>query len=163
MPNQSELNQYRRLVGDYRANKISDNDVVIALNDACWELTSHNYATPVGVFDSLYTVYHNEVIYKAAINFWWERVSVLQDQLSTTVGGASQQVSDKWTRALQMVAELETRYDAIQQLNVTIIEGNFSRFSKQSLRRIGGVSEEDTPIPAPFGGLSPYSGYQGLS
>jgi hypothetical protein len=72
------------------------------------------------------------------------------------MGAASQNVSEKWQRALQMVTALEERYDDIQELGDTIIEGNYSRFSKQTLRRIGGVSEEETPIPAPFSGLGPF-------
>jgi predicted phosphohydrolase len=154
LPNSSELNQYRRLVGDIGINAISADDIVIGLNDATWELTSHNYSTPIGAFDAMPVIYHNEIVWKAAINYWWNQVAYLQAKLSTTVGSASQNVSDKWTRALQMVTALEARYDEIQELGETILEGNFSRFSKQTLRRIGGVEEEQTPIPAPFSGIS---------
>ena len=162
MPNSSEINQFRRLVGDWSVNKITEEDIVAYLNDATWELTSHNYSTPVGIFDYMNVAYHNEIVWKAAINYWWNQVAELQRKLSTAVGQASQDVSQKWTRALQMVQALEERYAEIQQLGITVIEGNSSRFSKQSLRRIGGVEEEDTPIPAPFSGLNPYNSNWGI-
>lgn len=162
MPNVSQINQFRRLVGDFKANKVTDNEIVTYLNDAVWEVTSHNYATPIGVFDSIAVTYQNELIWKAAINYWWNEVAILQAKLTTTVGQASQNVSELWTRALSMIQVLQAQYDEIQQLGITIIEGNSSRFSKQSLRRIGGVEEEDTPIPAPFSGLNPYSGNWGI-
>lgn len=160
MPNSSEIAQYRRLIGDYGVNAVPDTDCINAMNDATWELTSHNFSTPLGSIDFLDVSFHNEIIWKAAINFWWNRVAQLQAKLSTTVGGASQNVSEQWQRALQMVQELETRYAEIQQLGITFNIGNASRFSKQSLRRIGGIREENTPTPAPFSGLDPFQGLQ---
>lgn len=158
MPNQNEANQYRRLIGDFEVGNFSDLDVITALNDATWELTSHNYSTPINQFDFMDVSFHNEIIWKAAINFWWSQVAMLQARLATTVGTASQDVTEKWHRSLQMVQECEQRYAEIQQLGITFNIGNSSRFSKQSLRRIGGVEEENTPTPAPFSGLQPFQG-----
>lgn len=143
MPNSSEFNQFRRLIGDMTTKAVSEEDITIALNDATLELT-RDFATPLTSFDGMVGQYHPEIIYKAAINWWWDKLGQLQDKHSTSIGQASQSVSEKWDRAYQMIQWLETQYDEIQSLKVDITIGNYSRFSKLSLRRIGGIREEDT-------------------
>lgn len=144
MPTAAEFNQFRRLIGDnYATPLISDVEVTSYFNDAVWELTG-DFATPLADFDTLITQYHNEVIYKAAINWWWNDLAVLQDRHSITVGQQSQNVSEKWDRAMKMIEALQVQYDIVQQLRVDITIGNYSRYSKQTLRRIGGIREEDT-------------------
>ena len=160
MPNSNEINQFRRLIGDYNRNEYSDNDCFSSLNDATWELTSHNFSTPIGSFDMMDVSFHNEIIWKAAINWWWDRVAYLQKRMSTTVGAASQDASQLFDRAMKMIEKLQAKYDEIQQLGITFNVGNSSYFSKQSLRRIGGIEEENTPTPEPFSGLNPYQGLQ---
>lgn len=160
MPLPSELNQLRRLIGDNSINNTTDQALIGLLNDTTLELTGHNFPTPLYAFDSLIMQYHNEVIIKAAINWWWDYLSKLQARVSTTVGAASQNLDALWQRALQMIQQLEERYEQVAQLYITIVEGNSSRWSKQTLRRIGGTEEENTPIPAPFSGLQPFQGLQ---
>lgn len=143
MPSTAELNQFRRLIGDFEAEALSDNDISDLLDDTVAELTG-NFATPLIDFDTLLTQYHNEVIYKAALNWWWNNLSELQNKHSISVGQASQNVGEKWDRAWQMIQSLQATFDQIQQLWVDVTEGNFSRYSKQTLRRIGGIREEDT-------------------
>lgn len=144
MPSTSEYNQFRRLVGDFTAQSLSTNYITALLNDTTYELTG-DFATPITSFDTLLTQYHNEVIYKAAINYWWNDLSELQEKHSMTLGGgATQNVGEKWDRAWQMIQSLQATYDQIQMLQVDITIGNFSRYSKQTLRRIGGIREEDT-------------------
>ena len=144
MPSQAEYNQFRRLVGDYEAEALSDEEVTQNLNDACVELTS-DFATPVLTFDGLVTEYHPELVYKAAINWWWNKLSDYADNKhSVSIGSASQNVGEKWERGWQMIQNLQSTYDQIQTLRIDITIGNYSRFSKQTLRRVGGVREEDT-------------------
>lgn len=143
MPTQAELNQFRRLIGDFETEVLTDSDIESVLNDAVSELTG-NLATPTVDFDLLLAQYHNEVIYKGALNWWWNQLSELQNKHSISVGQASQNVSEKWDRAWQMIQSLQATFDQIQTLWVDIVEGNYSRYSKQTLRRIGGIREEDT-------------------
>ena len=83
MPTAGEYRQFRRLVGDSNSLKLGTSDIDDCLNDATYELTI-DFATPLG-FDTLLTQYHNEVIYKAAINWWWNNLSELQDRHSIQV------------------------------------------------------------------------------
>lgn len=143
MPTASEYNQFRRLVGDFQAQAIADSSIATILNDTVAELTG-DFATPVVTFDTLVNQYHNEVIYKAAINYWWNKLGELQEKHSIAVGTAQSNVDSKWDRAWQMIQSLQQRYDEIQTLWTDITMGNYSRYSKQTLRRIGGIREEDT-------------------
>lgn len=144
MPTQAEYNQFRRLIGDYDTEALPNADATQILNDTCVELTS-DFATPVTTFDDLAVIYHPEIVYKAAINWWWNRLSDYADtKHSVSIGSASQNVGEKWERGWQMIQSLQTTYDQIQSLRVDIHMGNYSRFSKQTLRRVGGVREEDT-------------------
>lgn len=143
MPTTSEKNQLRRLIGDYGANTVDDTEIDAYLNDATFEVTS-DFASPVIDFDVLLVQYHPEVIYKAAINWWWQRASKLVDHHTQTVGQSSQNASEKWDRAMQMIERLETKYNEIQMLGIDISIGNLSRFSKITMTRIGGRSEEST-------------------
>lgn len=143
MATDQEYNQFRRLIGDFDNQLLTTGEIDSWLNDAVMELTG-DFSTPVVVFTTLVTMYHNEAIYKAAINWWWNELSKLQDRHSITVGQASQNVSEKWQRVMQMITSLQTYYDDIQQLKQDITIGNFSRYSKQTLRRIGGIEEENT-------------------
>lgn len=142
MPTASEINQFRRLIGDYNKDVVDDADLDSYLDDAVAELTA-DFATPVIDFDILVTQYKPEVILRAAINWWWQRAAELADKHSTSVGQSAQNVSEKWDRAMEMIRRLETRYMEIQQLYTDITFGNISRFSKSTLTRIGGQREED--------------------
>ena len=144
MPSQAEYNQFRRLVGDFATPVLSNQMITQSLNDACVELTS-DFATPVLTFDGLATMYHPEIVYKAAINSWWNKLSDYADNKhSVSIGSAVQNVGEKWERGWQMIQSLQVTYDQIQTLRLDITIGNYTRFSKQTLRRIGGVREEDT-------------------
>lgn len=143
MPLQSEYSRFRRYVGDFNVNLIEDDFIEELLDDTTFELTG-NFATPITTFDALHGQYHDEVILKSAINWWWNRLAELQEKHSQSIGSATQEVGEKWDRAFQMIKDLNEQLDAIQQLQIDITIGNFSRYSKQTLRRIGGISEEDT-------------------
>lgn len=143
MSTQSEKNQFRRYIGDFDSLVVDDATIESYLDDAVRELTS-DFATPVTTFDTLVFEYHPEVIVKAAINWWWNFAAKATDKHSTTVGQSSQNVGEKWDRAMQMIAKLEELYDNIQALGTDIYQGNISRFSKSTLTRIGGMSEEDS-------------------
>lgn len=142
MATTQEYNQFRRLIGDAKKQEVSTAEMDSYLNDAVLELTG-DFATPLTSFEVLVQQYHNEAIYKAAINWWWNLLSELQDKHSISVGGNAQTVSEKWDRAFQMIQQLQAYYDDIQALKVDITMGNLSRYSKQTLRRIGGEREED--------------------
>lgn len=142
MPNNSEFNLFRRLIGDYGKNDVDDTTIDSYLDDAVYELTS-DFATPVADFDVLKTQYHPEIIYKGAINWWWNRMATLAEKHSMSSGGQQQNVGEKWDRAFQIIQRLEEKYDQIQMLGVDIEFGNISRFSKSTLTRIGGQREED--------------------
>lgn len=150
MPSDSEYNQFRRYVGDFADTPSISNDTIHEyLNDACLELTSDfvsstGVSAPVTEFDTLVAQYHPEAILRAAINWWWNQASVYSTQLSTTVGTASQNASDKWDRAVQMIDRLEQKYEKIQTLGTDISIGNLSYFSKGTLTRKGGEREESS-------------------
>lgn len=142
MPTDREVNQFRRMVGDYNTQSLATPVIFSYLNDATNELTG-GFATPLYSLDDIDYEHHNEVIHMAALNWWWNRLAELEDRHSINVGSAAQNVSEKWDRAMQMITNLQQDYDEIQQLRTVIKEGNLSRWSKQTLRRVGGVSEED--------------------
>jgi hypothetical protein len=142
MPSVAEINQFRRLVGDSDTGLISEIEITALLNDTVNELTG-DFATPLSNFDLLVNQYHNEVIYKAAINWWWNRLAELTEKHSMSIGSSAQNVGEKWDRCQMMINMLQGTYDQIQMLQVDITVGNYSRYSKQTLRRIGGVREED--------------------
>lgn len=147
MATANEINMFRRLVGDQVNAVMTVEEIQSWLNDASIELTSDFVNTagasaPVDNFDHLVQQYKPEVVYKAAINWWWARASVLAEQLSTTVGQASQQASEKWDRAMKMIDVLQNYYSEIQYLGTDISIGNLSYFSKASLTRRGGIEEE---------------------
>lgn len=147
MSTAAEKNQFRRLVGDYPKGDVDDPTIESYLNDAVTELTADftdaaGTSAPVTVFDSLVKEYHPEIILWAAINWWWNRLAILADRHSQQVGDASQKMSEKWDRALAMIKELEARYALVQSLGTDISIGNFSRFSKTTLTRLGGQREE---------------------
>lgn len=138
---QSERNLFRRLIGDYGKNAVSDTEIETYLDDTCYELTA-DFATPVTDFDTLVVQYHPEVVYKAAINWWWQYATSAGEKHSMSMGQATQNVGEIWNRAMTTIEKLEAHYKLIQLLGIDIIIGNFSRFSKQTLTRIGGVEEE---------------------
>lgn len=168
MPTEQEKNTFRRLIGDYTAKAVSDQEILNYLNDATFEVTTDFVAittttpvlsspvfnqfehftevkpVPVKVFDELYIQFHPEVIYKAAINFWWSKASELAGRLTSTVGQASQNVSELYQNAMAMIASLEEHYKGIQQLGLDITVGNFSYFNKRTMERVGGQREEDS-------------------
>lgn len=142
MATASELNQFRRLIGDYGRDSVDDSDIETYLDDAVRELTA-DFTTPVADFDSLYIQYKPEVIVYAAINYWWNIAAKLVDHHSQTTGQSSHNASEKWDRAMEMIRTLREQYATIQQLGTDITQGNLSRFSKATLSRWGGVREED--------------------
>lgn len=147
MATTQEYNQFRRLIGAGSATPtvvITTTEIDSYLNDTVLELTGSVFATPLNDFDTLVEQYHREVIYKAAINWWWNELAELQSKHSIQVGVTSQNVGEKWDRAWQMIQSLQATYDQIQALWQQVTIGNFSRYSKQTLRRIGGVEEENT-------------------
>jgi len=144
MPTQTEFNIFRRLVGDFESPpKIVDADLDGDLDDAAYDYSSRDYwLDPVTTFDAIPATRKIEVIYYAAIQWWWNRAAQLADKHTQTVGQASQNVGEKWDRAMQMIAQLETQLAAIVA-NIDVIKvGNNSRFSKVTLTRLGGVEEE---------------------
>lgn len=147
MPTASEYGQFRRLVGDYSTEVIDDGDIDAYLDDATRELTSdfvdvNGLPAPVTDIDTLVVQYHPEVIYFAAISWWWNYAADQTDQATTTVGTASEDLSTRWTRAMEMIKQLREQYDKIQLLGTDITIGNLSRFSKITMTRLGGQSEE---------------------
>lgn len=144
MPSSSEYNQLRRLIGDYNTNTVTTTEMDKLLNEACLELTG-DFATPIVVFDTLVNQYRFEIILRAAINFWWNKLGDYADHKhSMTAGSMTANVSEKWDRIWQMIQNLEQQYSEIQLLRIDITIGNYSRYSKQTLRRIGGIREENT-------------------
>ena len=149
MAAQWALNLFSRLTGQYglATPTISSTNATSYLNDAAAELTSYNtnlFATPVYSLDTTPREYQREIIYKAALNWWWDYTAKLSDHHSMSIGGAAQNVSEKWQRAIQMIGTLETEYSKMSRLETDFTIGNVSRFSKQTLRRIGGIEEENT-------------------
>lgn len=142
MPTVSEKNLFRRLVGDFGKDEVSDSEIDGYLDDATYELTA-DFTVPVLDFDTLKAQYHPEVIYKGAISWWWNRMASLADKHSMSSGAQTQSAGEKWDRAFQIIQRLEEKYDQIQMLGTDITFGNISRFSKSTLTRIGGVREED--------------------
>lgn len=166
MPKAQEYNQFRRLVGDFAHSNITTQVIDTYLNDATAEVTadfvttkvespvldspefnqfeSSTTVTPAQImtFDELYIQFHPEVIYKAAINWWWNRASEFAGHLTTTIGSAAQNVSELYERCILMIQQLETHYQAIQQLGLDIQMGNISYFNKRYLQRAGGQREE---------------------
>lgn len=149
MPTTAEKNQFRRLIGDYGKNGVSDPEITSYLNDATYELTADftnesGASAPVTVFDNLSTQYHPEVIYWGAINYLWNKLGKLSDRHSQSVGATSQNASEKWDRTYQLIQWLNSQYDRIQALGADITMGNLSRYSKTALTRFGGMPEESS-------------------
>lgn len=142
MSTASERNQFRRLIGDFGINAVDDATIEIFLNDAVRELTA-DFATPVTVFDTLVQQFHPEVIYWAAINWWWDYASKQTEKEMVSMGDATSNPSTRWDRAMQMIDRLTKTYMEIQLLGIDVYIGNLSRFSKATLTRIGGHREED--------------------
>lgn len=143
----SERNQFRRYIGDFGTSAVDDATIKSYFDDAVRELTAdfvdvNNLSAPVTDFDVLVPQYHPEVIVKAAINWWWQKAARLADHHTQTVGQSSQNASEKWDRAMEMIRHLEELYATIQALGTDITFGNISRFSKATLTRIGGQREE---------------------
>lgn len=148
MPSVNEKNQFRRLIGDYGEDAVGDAEIDSYLDGAVNELTmdftdTNAISAPVTDFDTLVPQYRPEVILYAAINYWWNKASVFADRLSTSIGQASQNAEVKWEHAVKMIEMLEKRYADIQALGTDVSIGNFSRFSKKTLMRYGGRSEEE--------------------
>lgn len=147
MSTQAEKNQFRRLIGDFPTGKYDDAYIENYLDDAVQELTADftdtlGVSAPVTDFDALLKQYHPEIIVWAALNWWWNRASQLSDKHSQSVGDSDQKLSEKWDRAMAMIKELEARYQLIQALGTDISIGDFSRWSKKTMSRLGGRSEE---------------------
>lgn len=148
MPSQAEINTFRRLIGDFGKDNIDNEIITSYLNDATYEVTTdfvniQRISAPVVDFDNLVVQYHIEVVYLAAINWWWNKLGSLTDKHSQTVGDSSQSVSEKWDRAKQMIDTLTLKYLEIQQLGTDVTMGNLSYFNKRTLTRTGGQPEED--------------------
>ena len=110
------LNLFRRLIGDFGIGNVADPEATSFLDDAATELTHYNtniYATPVATFDAIGEPYKRETIYRAAINWWWDYAAKLSDHHSMSLGSATQNVSEKWDRAMQMIQQLEQQLSLI--------------------------------------------------
>lgn len=142
MATPSEYNQFRRLIGKTNVD-ILDNEIEVWLADATRELTSDFVPSPVTDIDNLAVIYHPEVVLYAAINWWWNYASQQAEKHTTVIGQESEQKGTRFDRAMQMIDKLQARYDKIQALGTDITVGNLSRWTKQGLYRIGGMSEED--------------------
>lgn len=135
------------MIGDFGKDEVDDSTLESYLDDATLELTSdfvdaYGVSSPVADFDALVSQYHPEIILRAAINWWWNRAAKLQDKHSQSMGDADHKLSEKWDRAMAMIKELEARYAVTQQLGTDVSIGDFSRFSKKTLTRLGGRPEE---------------------
>lgn len=148
MPTLAEKNQFKRYIGNYGAAvQISDADIDSYLNDATAELTadftdSAGLWSPVMDFDNLVPQYKPEVILYAATQWWWNKASGYAAAIKRANVGDAHTETERWERAMEMIRLLSERYTAIQALGTDITIGNLSRFSKQTLTRHGGVSEE---------------------
>src|SRR3954470_23967964 len=148
MPTTREYNQFRRLVGDYGEDTIDDGIVDSYLDDAAAELTADPGNLPNGVgpltdFDQLPSEFRPEVITFAGINWWWNLAANLQEKHSQSLsGGMTQQVGERWERAMRMIEQLQLHYDTLQSLRPDINVEQLSYFSKASLRRVGAQREE---------------------
>lgn len=147
MPVQSEYNAFRRLIGDFSKDLVDDVILDEYLDDATRESTADftdntGSPTPVTDFDVLVGQYHTEVIYLAAINWWWDIAAKAAARVSVGMGASSQTEGERWQRAMEMIAKLREEYLRIQSLGTDITQGNLSRFSKSTLTRIGGQREE---------------------
>lgn len=149
MATTSELSQFRRLVGDYSSSAISDAEAKTWLDDATREATEDllnykNVPTPLTDFDTLPSGTHTEVIYLAAINWWWAKAAEYTEKVSQRMGDGAVDVSTKYDRALQMIDMLQKKWEDIQVLTgADVYMDNLSRFSKGTLTRLGGEREED--------------------
>lgn len=146
MPTISDINLFRRLVGDFNDRLILDADITQYLNDAAREVSAQEEAILLtNSFDLIPDMYKPEVIYQAAINWWWNRAAKLSDKHSQTVGQSSQNVGEKFDRAMQMIDALQTKLTELRNstANHTVYFGHNSRFSRSTLTRIGGKREED--------------------
>lgn len=150
MPTTAEKNQFKRYVGNYGATTaISDQEIDSYLNDATLELTadftdSAGLSSPVADFDNLVPQYKPEVVLHAAIQWWWNKAAVYASEMRRANVGDAHTEYERWERAMEMIKSLSTRYSEIQALGTDISMGNLSRFSKQTLTRHGGVSEEES-------------------
>lgn len=135
---------FRRLVGVADAGVLPDSAIKVYLDDACSELTADFTPSPVTDFDNLVTQYHPETIYKAAINYWWNQLAIASAKHSQAAGQVTQNVGERFDRIMQMIDKLQAYYDEIESLGIDITMGNLSYWSRGSMRRIGGQSEEDT-------------------
>lgn len=142
MPTTSEYNLFRRLIGDFDKNEVPNSSLDALLDDATFEVTN-DFTPPVTDFDVLVVQYHPEIIYKAAINYWWNKLGNWTEKYSVSAGAQSQNVGERWDRVMQIIQQLEQKYQEISYLGTEIAIGNLSRFSKESLTRIGGQNEED--------------------
>lgn len=134
-------------MGDYAQNTVSDVIIDSYLNDAVRELTADfvdvdGVSAPVTVFNNLVGQFKPEVIYFAAMNWWWNYAADQSEKGLRTVGTASEDLSQRWERAMEMIKMLREQYDKIQMLGTDITIGNLSRFSKITMTRLGGQSEE---------------------
>lgn len=143
MPAQNERNLFRRLIGDFGVNNVADADVDAALADATYELTSMSGAVPTTwTFDTISTQYHPEIVYKAAINWWWQYATSEGEKFSVSMGAASSNQGERFQKAMSIIEGLQAHYDQIKFLGVEMTNGDYSRFSKKTLSRLGGQPEE---------------------
>lgn len=147
MPTQGDYSLFKRLVGDDEVDLIDDASIDDYLDDAARERSYIDTDIPIVLtFDGLAAYHKAEAIYQAAINWWWNRAASLSGKHSQTVGQASMNAGEKYDRAMRMIEMLQTRLaELIASGSGSIITfGNLSRFSKSTLTRLGGKSEEST-------------------
>lgn len=146
MPTDQDYSMFRRYVGDFDNETIDEAVIDSYLDDATAEATAPHVSadTPIVTsYDSLNQKYAPEVVLLAAINWWWNKAANYADKLTTTVGQASEQATDRWNHAMQMIQSLQDLYSTIEILGRDPDVGNLSHWNRNTLSRVGGVSEED--------------------
>lgn len=143
MPTLSEKNQFRRYIGNYDQTPVSDAFIDAYLDDAARELSSSEGSMVTVIdFDVLNSTYKPEVIILAAINYWWNKAAEYLTKVNMTVGQASVEPGVRYDRAMQMIERLQELHSKVAVLGSEISVNHISRFSKQTLTRLGGQREE---------------------
>jgi len=146
VPTDADYTAFRKYVGDIATEAIDEDVIDQYLDDATIEATAPHVSTAFALvtsYDNLPAKYSPEVILLAAINWWTNKLAVYSDKLSTTVGQASENASDRWTHALQMIEFLQDLYDNTKILGSIPDMGNLSHWDRNTLSRVGGQSEEE--------------------
>lgn len=146
MPGQQDYNLFRRYIGDYDIQAVPDSTIDSYLNDATAEATAPHIGPDAPIitsYDLLPPKYSIEVILLAAINWWWNKIGGYATLLTTTIGQASEEASDRYQHALSVATSLQQLYDNTKVLGQTPDVADLSHWNRNTLTRVGGQSEED--------------------